>query len=135
MPGTPLKPNSLLAYLPVLSFPVASPYLASQQLTAAVLGQLVNEVDRGRLLVPGEMLPAGVYHALWAKFTAAFQGDHGGDRFAPSFVRRTNDDYFIHLREGADHPFDFSGVNVKAARDDDVTFAVDDVEVPADGLT
>ena len=49
------------------------------------------------------------------------QGLHG---FAPFVVRHTNDGHFLHGRMPCQHRFNFGGINVFAAADDHVAFAV-----------
>ena len=101
----------------------------AQNLADLGFGQLVAEFDEGRDFIGGEILLAeGADFVAGGGFACA-QDDVGFHGFAASGVRDASDSGFHDFGIAEQYFLDLTGYDVITAGDDEVLFAVDDVEV------
>src|SRR5580692_302443 len=87
------------------------------------------ELDRLGGFYAAKLCLAVREHRILGQRFAIPQHHDSLDRFAPSVVRNSDHGALVDLRQRHDSGFDLRAINVKAASDDHVFLAVDDVDV------
>ena len=71
-----------------------------------------------------ELRPGKLAQLTLVGSCAFVENNEGVRRFAPPFMRESDDRHFLHGRMSQKYAFDFDRRNVLAATDDDVLYAV-----------
>src|SRR6185437_6527703 len=105
------------------------PDLAAQDLPGRALGQLVDQPDLPRVLVGGDLVAGERAQFLRGRAGVGLERYGRADLLAEVVVRDPDHGHLGHRRVLVQDFLDLARVDVVAAPDDQVLFAVDDVEV------
>src|SRR5712691_2305993 len=115
--------------LTLLALPVLRTQLTLENLAVSVLGQFWNKLDRSRLLIASQVLPAESMHFLLCYHHVSTQGNDRLDTFAPNWVGNADYRDFIDRRVREQDLLYFPWIDIIAAANDHIFLTVEQVEV------
>src|SRR5271166_5467548 len=102
---------------------------AAEKLAGGTFGQLVEDPYVARVLVGGYAFLDELAQLVGPGLCAVLQRDRGADLLAERFVRQAEDRSLGDIVMLVEDFLDLARIHVEAASNDQVLFAVDDVEV------